>query len=215
VAGKRADTLLQAMEHIEGYTLQRAWMRLTAGELFWEPTPGSWGVRRRGECLTPTPFGDGDWVTDFDIDLAVAAGSGEAVEPVTTIGWLLWHVGSQPGRLAELDVLGGVHAAESGWTSPYLTHHPVFSDPTEAVEAMRGGWQALQASLEVATDEQLELPTRPYSYGPGRPSGGVLAPRDRPGPDTTGTRLVVGVLNEISHHGTQICTLRDLYRAQS
>lgn len=54
------------------------------------------GVRRRAECQTPTPFADGDWVVDFDADLVMAAIQGNAVEPLTTIGWLMWHIGSMP-----------------------------------------------------------------------------------------------------------------------
>jgi hypothetical protein len=30
---------------------------------------------------------------------------------------------------------------------------------------------------------------------------------------THGTTIVAATLNEVSHHGTQICMLRDLYRA--
>ncbi len=54
------------------------------------------GFRRRAECQTATPFGDGDWVADFDDYLARAADRGEAVEPLTTIGWLIWHTGRYP-----------------------------------------------------------------------------------------------------------------------
>jgi hypothetical protein len=198
----------------ERFTLKRAWSDLSEDEFFWDPVPGSWGVRRRSECATPTPFGDGDWVTDFDLDLMVAALSGKAIEPLTTIGWLLWHIGSQPRRLAELDLFGGTHTPDSGWTSPYLTHHPVFSSAAEAVESMRAGWQALRAVLETTSDDQLERSTHLYTYGAGRPSGGVLAPGDGPGPETTGTAIVVGVLNEVSHHGSQICVLRDLHRVR-
>jgi hypothetical protein len=81
------------------------------------PSPGSWGVRRRAECETPTPFGDGDWVIDYDVDLVMAAIQGNAVEPLTTIGWLMWHIGSMPGRLAQLDFLGGSKTTET------VSHH--------------------------------------------------------------------------------------------
>jgi len=131
---------------IEGFTLNRAWYRLIDDELFWEPIAGSWGVRTRRECQTPTPFGDGDWVVDFDFDLAAAAIQGKAVEPLTTIGWLMWHVGSVPERLVQLDFLGGSRTADSGWTSPYLTHHRVFPSAEEAVESMRAGWRALEGA---------------------------------------------------------------------
>jgi hypothetical protein len=200
---KRADTLLHTMRSIEWFTLNRAWNGLTDEELFWEPFAGSWSVRRRSECPTPTPFGDGDWVADFDNDLALASDEGKAFEPLTTIGWLLWHVGSVPERLTQLDFLGGPKTAEGGWTSPYLTPHAVFTSAGDAVETMRAGWLALKGSLKAATDDQLERPTRRWGYG------------GEPGAITHGAAIIASSLHEVSHHGTQICTLRDLYRATS
>jgi hypothetical protein len=35
------------------------------------------------------------------------------------------------------------------------------------------------------------------------------------GPPTYGAAAIAGTLNEVSHHGSQICTLRDLYRITS
>jgi hypothetical protein len=189
------------MVFIEQYTLDRAWTDLTDEEFFWEPVPGCWSVRRRDECATPTPFGDGDWVADFDADLVERASRGEAVEPLTTVAWLLWHVGSMPGRLVELDILAGTRPTESGWTSPYLTDHPVFTSADEAVQTMRTGWRALDRELQAATDDQLEQQTRFWGY-PGYP--GAPAPA---------YQVIALLLNEISHHGTQVCVIRDLYQA--
>lgn len=197
---KRADTLLKTMSVIEHFTLQRAWHGLSDDELFWEPIAGSWGIRRRVQCQTPTPFGDGDWVVDFDADLVMAAIQGNAAEPLTTIGWLMWHIGSMPERLAQLDFLGGSKTTDTGWTSPYLTAHRVFTNAAEAVESMRAGWRVLERSLEAAIDDELERPTCGYSYS------------DEPGPPTYGAAVIAATLNEVSHHGTQICVLRDLYR---
>jgi DinB superfamily len=198
------------MRPIEWFTLDRAWTDLTDDELFWEPIAGSWSVRSRADCRTVTPFGDDDWAVDFDAYLDRAADKGEAVHPLTTIGWLMWHIGSMPGRLAELDFLGGSRTTASGWTSAYLTDHPVFTRAADAVDTMRSGWRALERALEVATDEALERPTRRYSYSdqPGRPALG-----DQPGPLSYGAAIIASTLNEVSHHGTQIRMLRDLYRA--
>jgi hypothetical protein len=113
--------------------------------------------------------------------------------------WLFWHIASMPGRTAELDFLGGSRTAESGWTSPYLAQHPTFATADAAVTTMRTGWRALDAALRSATDEQLEQPRRFWGYG-------------GPGPMGTGSQIVASTLNEISHHGTQIGVLRDLYR---
>jgi hypothetical protein len=139
-------------------------------------------------------------VVDFDADLVMAAIQGNAVEPMTTIGWLTWHIGSMPQRLAQLDFLGGSKTTDTGWTSPYLTAHRVFTNAADAVDSMRAGWRVLERSLEAATDDELEQPTRGYTYS------------DEPGPPTYGATVIAAILNEISHHGSQICTLRDLYR---
>jgi hypothetical protein len=182
VAGKRAEGLLEMMLFIELYTLNRAWSGLTDKELLWDPMPGAWTVQPRDKCQTATPFVVGAWTADFDADLAAAAVLGKAIEPLTSIAWLFWHVGSQPARTAELDFLGGAHTAEGGWTSPYITAHPIFT---------------------TATDEQLERPTRFWGYG------------GQPGPMGTGAQVISSVLNEVSHHGTQIGVLRDLYRLRA
>jgi hypothetical protein len=185
------------MRFIEMFTLNRAWSDLSDDEFFWEPVPGSWSVRRREDCGTPNPFGRGDWVADFD-DTVVGGG---AVEPLTTIAWLFWHAGSMPGRAAELDFLGGTRPTDSGWTSPYIADHPRFITASEAVDAMRTGWRSLREALRAATDDDLDQATRFWGYG------GV------PGPQAQGYHVVASILNEVSHHGTQVCVLRDLYRA--
>jgi hypothetical protein len=195
MAGTRAQTLLELMLFIELYTLSRAWTDLTDDEMFWEPLPGSWSVRPANEVRSATPFFDGDWAADMDSDLAIAAGT----EPLTTIAWLFWHVGSMPGRLAELDFFGGEKEAASGWTTPYLGAHPMFTNASDAVDAMRTGWRSLDDALKGASDEQLEAPTRFWGYG-------------EPGPPATGAQITASVLNEVSHHATQMCVLRDLYR---
>jgi hypothetical protein len=199
VVGKRAETLLEMMLFIEMFTLHRAWNELTDDELMWEPADGSWSVRPTMESRTPTPFVTGSLAADFDVTVVEAAAAGDAVEPLTSIAWLFWHVGSQPGRAAELDFLGGAQTAESGWTSPYIASHPMFTNAVDAVATMRAGWLALNTALRSATDEQLERPTRFWGYG-------------EPGAMGTGAQIVGSVLNEVSHHGTQIGVLRDLYR---
>lgn len=197
MTGKRAETLLEMMYFVERFTLRRAWDGLTDDELMWEPTDGTWSVRPVKDNRTATPFVTGPMEADFDADLAMAAGPGR--EPLTSMAWLFWHVGSMPGRAAELDFFGGDHTAASGWTSPYITAHPIFTTAEEAVTTMGDGWRALKGALRSATDEQLERPTRFWGYG-------------EPGPMGTGARITCSILNEVSHHGTQIGVLRDFYR---
>jgi hypothetical protein len=103
-----------------------------------------------------------------------------------------------PGRTTELDFLGGTRSADSGWTSPYFADHPVFTSAAEAVTTMRDGWRALDRALQASSDDDLEQRTQFWgSQGP-----------------AWGYQIVASMLNEVSHHGTQVCMLRDLYRTR-
>jgi hypothetical protein len=203
MAGKRAGTLLELMSHIEYFTLGRAWAALSDDEFFWEPFPTTWSIRRHDQCRTPNPFGAGEWVADFEIPEPIPV-------PMTTIAWLYWHIGSVPGRLCDIDFLGGTRTMASGWTSPYLMHHPMFTSAAEAVAALGNGWQRLRRAIERADDDQLEATTAEYTYAAEPPRDGlcVVGP---PGPTRSATHFIAGTLNEVGHHGTQICTLRDFY----
>jgi DinB superfamily len=200
MAGKRADTLLALMGPIEHFTLARAWRDLTDDEFFWEPFTTTWSIRRQGQCRTPNPFGVGEWVADFAIPEP-------APVPMTTIAWLYWHIGSMPGRLCDINFLGGTRAMASGWTSPYLTRHPIFTSAAEAVTTFRDGWRNLREAIQRADDDQLETATAGYTYA----AGVIPLVVGPPGPARPATRFIAGTLNEISHHATQIGALRDLY----
>lgn len=204
--GKRAETLLDVMDHIERFTLERAWTDLSDHEFFWEPTSPTWSVRRREDCRTPTPFGAGRWVADFEFPEPTPI-------PLTSIGWLAWHIGSVPGRLIEIDFFGGDRTIASGWTSPYLTHHPIFNTAAEAMAALRQGWAALRSIIAITTDEAFETLTPQYTYARAPMSDGLCV-LGQPGQTHQAASFVAGAINEISHHGTQICVLRDLFAAK-
>jgi hypothetical protein len=53
-------------------------------EYLWEPTPGAWSVRRRGEQITPDAYGPGDYVLDLVRQPDVSS--------PTTIAWRLGHL---------------------------------------------------------------------------------------------------------------------------
>jgi len=203
MTGKRAGTLLELMDQIEYFTLGRAWDGLTDGEFFWEPFTPSWSIRRQDECTTPDPFRTGEWVADFAIPEPSPV-------PMTTIAWLYWHIGSAPGRLCDMDFLGGTRTMASGWTSPYLTPHPMFTSAGEAVTALRDGWQSLRAAVERADDDRLDLTTPGYTYAAEPPRDGVCVVGP-PGPPHPVTRFIAGMLTEVDHHATQIGALRDVY----
>jgi hypothetical protein len=188
---------------IKRFTLDRAWSGLTDDEFFWQPTPDTWSVRPVSERCTATPWVSGEWEADYDTNATMSGDWSKDGEPLTNIAWLYWHIGSMPGRAAELDFLGGTHTAACGWTSPYFSSrtapHPIFTTADEAVTTMRAGWKALVTALGSATDEQLEQPTKAWGSGE----------------DRTAAQILASVINEVSHHGTQICALRDFYRLRN
>jgi hypothetical protein len=190
---KRAEALLTWMSLVDMYTLTRAFDGLTQEEFDWEPHEGAWGVRRRDACPTADPHGaDGsEWVVDNDTAIVEAAFHGKTIEPMTTIGWLLNHFGAAPGLAADLEIVGGptvptFHIYARAWA------HTIIPTADEAVSRFREGWSALAAGLRTTTDEMLE---RDYEGHPWK----------------RGDRAISALVNEISHHGTQICVLRDLY----
>lgn len=197
MTGSRADVLHIWMTLIDRFTLGRAFHRLTQAEFDWEPHPGAWGVRRRDACPTPNPSGDpaGEWVCDQDWAAQMSAwplnAEGEPNEPMATIGWLLNHFGAAPALTAQMDFLGG-GLTPSGEDYRRMWGYTVIPTVDEAVARFRAGWSALRDAIDAATDEMLE--------------------RDCEGhPWRRGDRAVAAVLNEVSHHGTQICVLRDMY----
>lgn len=58
---------------------------LSDEEYLWEPAPGAWSIRRRGEAASPRPFGPGEWLLDR------AVGDPNPT-PITTIAWQLGHL---------------------------------------------------------------------------------------------------------------------------
>jgi len=189
----RAEILLSWMSLIDRYTLNRAMSGLTQEELDWEPHPGAWGVRRRASCTTPHPSGEAgsEWVTDFDGEIAWAAVRGEAVEPMTTVGWLLNHFGAAPGLFSQLEILGGPTPATED-TYRRMWGFTIIPTVDAAITRFTDGWSALRQSLATTSDVMLE--------------------REYPGhPWKRGDLAVTAMLNEVSHHGTQICVLRDLF----
>ncbi len=191
---KRADLFLTWMGLIDSYTLDRARKDLIQDELDFEPHPGAWGIRPRGEQRTKHIWSEdnGDWVVECDWDLATDEMNGRpVVMPMTTINWLLNHFGAAPGLFAELEIVGGPTTPTQDVYNR-MWGHTIIPTVDEGLARFNDGWASLKEALKNTTDEMLE--------------------RDYPGhPWRRGDHALAAMLNEVSHHGTQICMVRDIY----
>src|SRR4029450_8073268 len=114
---------------------------LTDEEYLWEPAPGAWSLRRRGEAMSPRPFGPGEWLLDGapgDLDPT----------PVTTIAWRLGHLHLE-------------FAGDWEWTFGGRGRDPrlVGGFSPSAGVALERLWAAVdrwRASVAAVTDEQLD-----------------------------------------------------------
>lgn len=193
--GSRADVLLNSMLVIDMYTLKRALHELAQDEFDWEPHAGAWGIRRREDCTTPNPSGDADgaWVSDQDwgIQAETMTAGTNVIEPMTTIGWLLNHIGAAPGLTAEL-IVRDADTPRADDVYLRMWGYTILPTADEAVARFREGWSALDRALRTASDEALERNLDGHPWG-------------------RADLAITAMLNEVSHHGTQVCTLRDLY----
>lgn len=101
-------------------------------------------------------------VLDQDWDLMAAADRHEAVELMTTIGWLLNYFGAVPGLTSQLDFLGGPTVPTLDMYSQ-MWDYTILSTVGEAVDRFQEGWSALRAALGDTTDEMLERDSKGIS----------------------------------------------------
>ena len=160
---------------------------LTDEEYLWEPAPGAWSIHRRGQAVSPRPFGPGEWQLDG------APGDPDPT-PVTTIAWRLGHL--------HLDVAGSWE-----WTFGERRRPPaelVDFSPSAAV-ALERFWALMDRwrdSVAAMTPEQLDTPGfGQYPWGSD--------------PDEPFIVVIWGANLEFIHHMAEIALLRDLWRARS
>ena len=161
--------------------LRRRLDGLTDDEYLWEPAPGSWSLRPRGEAVSAMAAGGGDLVADFEVPEPYPA-------PITTIAWRIGHV--------LVGVLGVRNATHFGGPPvDYLTK--VW--PTTATDAL--------AELDTEYDRWVEGVRGLDAAALERPVGpaeGEYAEHPMAG-------LVLHINREVIHHGAEIALLRDLY----
>lgn len=187
IAQARLDGLASPASLPEGEALtarEHSIGRLTDEEYLWEPAPGSWSVRKRGEAATSAAFGVGDWVLDnesFDPDPA----------PLTTIAWRLGHLHS-------------TFAGRWEWTFGEKRTPPkeLVAFSPSADTALAEFWKLIdrwQTSLESVTDDQL------HTVGFGQyPQGSD--------PEVPFIEVIWWTNLEFIHHMAEIALLRDLWQ---
>jgi hypothetical protein len=162
---------------------------LTDGEYLWEPVPGSWAVRPKGDGPgrgATVLVGAGEWGRD-------GGRPHPYPPPITTIAWRMHHLTEM--LLGRADWTIGSHSLVE---SEMIVRGDAASGITSLEEAI-GSWRA---ALTAADDDALDTVGH-STY----PDGGD--------PEEPFLEIVWWVNQEVLHHGAEIALLRDLYRATS
>jgi hypothetical protein len=205
---------------------------LSDEEYLWEPVPGCWSVRRRGEAATPRAFGPGEWVLDLGeavipaneyAEVARQAAGGMTVAEIAEdwsvsaerVEQVLAHTGappeSEPTPITTIAWrLGHLHFHFAGaweWTFGERRQEPKQSvdfAPTAAL-ALERFWALIDRwrdSVAAVTEEQLD--TVGFSQYPYSNDA-----------DYPYIAVLTGANLEFIHHMAEIALLRDLWRARS
>jgi hypothetical protein len=158
---------------------------LTDEEYFWEPAPGCWSVRRRGESAAPLTRGAGEYVLEYAYPAPDPA-------PVTTIAWRLAHI--TVGVLAQRNAshFGGPPADGQSWD-----YAPTAGQALGQLDAAHADW--VKGVRGLGAD------------GLARPCG----PAEGPFAESSMAALVLHIHREVIHHGAEVALLRDLYPRSS
>ena len=233
VEGMRTDRLSLLVDQLDR-AREMAEVRLTGlgdEEYLWEPAPGAWSIRRRGEAASSRPFGPGEWVLDrgdpeipaaeyAEIDRQVRGGV--TVAKVATdwgvshqrVEEILNRVGPPEPDLAPVTTIawrvGHLHSDFAGrweWTFGERRRQPDLlvdfaPSATVAVERFWALMDRWRDSVEAMTPEHLDTPGfGQYPWGSD--------------PDEPFIVVIWGANLEFIHHMAEIALLRDLWRARS
>ncbi|WP_405876244.1 DinB family protein [Streptomyces sp. NBC_00005] len=203
---------------------------LTDEEYLWEPVPGCWSIRRRGEAATPRAFGPGAWVLDLGApeipaneydEVARQAADGMTVAKIADdwsvsverVEEILNRTGPpEPDQVPVTTIawrLGHLHFGFAGqweWTFGERRQEPrtlVYFEPS-ATLALERFWALMDRwrdSVAALTDEQLDtVGFSQYPYGSD--------------PDDPFVDVLWGSTLEFIHHMAEIALLRDLWQAR-
>jgi DinB family protein len=175
------DVLEQLTWHWENHA-RPALDGLSDAEYLWEPAPGCWSLRPRGETTAPIAAGQGDLLMDWEFPNPVPP-------PLTTIAWRLGHV--------IVGVFGMRNAAHFG--GPPVDYMSVVW-PATAADALAELDRVYDAWVSgVARLDDLDLDR---ALGDAEPAF----------PDLPFRALALHINREAIHHLAEVLLLRDLYR---
>lgn len=181
------DLVAQLHEQLDFHWHAQARPRLdglTDEEYLWEPAPGTWNVRRRGEDPPPTATmraGAGQWLVDFGFpepDLA----------PVTSIAWRIGHVVVGVLGARAHSHFGGPPAGYDSWR-----YAGTAQEALDQLDAAYASWSAGVRSLTAA-----DL-ARPVGQAEGPWAAEPML------------TLVLHINRETIHHLAEVALLRDLW----
>lgn len=151
-------------------------------EYLWEPVPGCWSIRPRGESSAPVTAGSGEYLIDF-------AFPPPEPPPVTTIAWRLGHL--------IVGVFGMRAAAHFGGPAVDYTSFPYAGTASEALGQLDSAYAAWAGSVRSLDDQALAR---------------RCGPAEGPFQEYPLAALILHINREALHHGAEIALLRDLYR---
>jgi hypothetical protein len=154
---------------------------LTDEEYLWEPVPGCWNVRPRGQGSAGIEGGSGAFTIDFAYPEPEPA-------PVTTIAWRIGHVLVGVLAMRSASHFGGPPASYQGWD-----YAGTAKEALAQLDQEYARWTAGVRSLDA---DDLA-----------RPCG----PAEGPFAEAPLAALVLHINREMIHHGAEIALLRDLY----
>jgi hypothetical protein len=154
---------------------------LTDDEYLWEPVPGAWNLRPRGQARTDRAGGRGDVVVEFAVPEPTPA-------PVTTIAWRLAHL--------IVGVFGMRNAAHFGGGPTSYDDHDYAATAKDALEQLDEQYDRWVTGVRSLGEDGLDRP---------------VGPAEGPWAQSPYSALVLHIHREVIHHGAEIALLRDLW----
>jgi hypothetical protein len=157
---------------------------LSDEEYLWEPVPGCWSVRRRDDARSPMAAGAGDTVADFEYPEPDPV-------PFTTIAWRMAHL-----SIGVFGTRAANHFGVAGSVEYDSTDFPL--DAAGGLALLDRHYAAWISGVSALGNDGLDR---------------QCGPAEGPFAEYSMAALVLHISREAIHHGSEVCLLRDLYRA--